>query len=185
MLLTAVAAGAQTATRIEGAVTSIDPAGKTITFTDGRVMQFDSDAKIFVNGREVTPADVTPGAVVLVTSAVPVVPPTERITGTVAAIDPFAKTVTFTDGRVVQFNSSSRIFVNGREVVADEGRPGVVVTMATSTAGTVVPGSMQAAATPGMLRVRSHERSNIAWPAYRAAVIEGDDILVVRYPQAP
>jgi hypothetical protein len=159
LLLVAVGASAQTTTLLEGTVASIDPVAKTITFTDGRVVQFDPNAKIFVNGREVTVNEVRPGTVVMMTTPVPAYPQTAaRVTGTVAAIDPVAKTVTFTDGRVVQFDPNSRMFVNGKEVTVSEVRPGVVVVMTpTGSASTAVyPGPPQPAATPGTTWQRSY-----------------------------
>ncbi|PWU18596.1 MAG: hypothetical protein C5B48_14605 [Candidatus Rokuibacteriota bacterium] len=148
LLFVAIGGLAQAATQIEGTVALIDPVAKTITFTDGRVVQFDPGARIFVNGREVTYSDVRPGTVVVMTSAVPT-QPVARVTGTIAAIDPVAKTVTFTDGRMVQFEPNSRMFVNGREVTFAELKPGVLVVMAPATPSTaVVPGPPQVTAAP-------------------------------------
>src|SRR5262249_30009507 len=128
-------------------------------FADGRVMRFDSDARIYVNGREVMVNEVRPGTVVVLTSAVPVAPgprSVERITGTVAAIDPNAKTITVTDGRIIQFNPNTRLIVNGREVGINEIRPGLVVATAPATAPStvVVPGPAQVTAAPGTVTTR-------------------------------
>jgi Cu/Ag efflux protein CusF len=150
LLFVATGAWAQT-TQIEGTVASIDPVAKTITFTDGRVVQFEPNARIFVNGREVTVNQVRPGAVIVMTT--PAKPSAStRITGTVAAIDPTAKTVTFTDGRVVQLDPSARMFINGQEVTFNDIKPGVAVAMAPPV---VTPGPPHPAAVPSTTLYRS------------------------------
>jgi hypothetical protein len=56
MLATAVgpASAAQLGGDVEGSVAYVDFAARTITFQDGRIAQLDPDAKIFIDGREVT-----------------------------------------------------------------------------------------------------------------------------------
>jgi hypothetical protein len=146
LLFAAAGVSAQSRGDVGGTVAYVDPVAKTITFTDGRIVQLEPNSKIFVNGREMPLAELQPGVVITTPVVGNAAPTVTAIGGTVASVDPVAKTIRFTDGRIVQLDPRSRIFINGREVTFGEVRPGVVVTMnspAPSTSVTVVPGPTQ------------------------------------------
>jgi hypothetical protein len=79
--------------------------------------------------------------------------------GRVMYVDTWAKTVTFSDGRIVHYNPQWRILVNGHEVALTDVQPGAVVAVvpSSSTARVVVPGTprpaMAQATIPGSATV--------------------------------
>jgi hypothetical protein len=141
LLVAAAGAAAQTGGDLGGTIAYVDPVAKTITFTDGRMVQLESNSRIYVNGREASFSELRPGVVV----TTPGTATTGVMSGTVSYVDPVAKTITFTDGRVVQFDPRSRIFINGREVTFGDVRPGVVVMLNPSAPSStvVLPGPTQ------------------------------------------
>lgn len=145
LLFAAAGASAQVGGDVGGTIAYVDPVAKTITFTDGRLVQLESNSKIFVNGREVPFSELRPGVIVTTPVVGTVTPSTGVMSGTVSYVDPVAKTITFTDGRVVQFDPRSRIFINGREVTFGDVRPGVVVMLnpSASSSTVVLPGPTQ------------------------------------------
>jgi hypothetical protein len=145
LLFAAAGVSAQTGADLGGTIAYVDPVAKTITFTDGRMVQLESNSKIYVNGREVPFSELRPGVIVTTPVASTVMPGATAMSGTVSYVDPVAKTITFTDGRVVQFDPRSRIFINGREVTFGDVRPGVVVMLNPSAPSStvVLPGPTQ------------------------------------------
>lgn len=143
LLFAAAGASAQVGGDVGGTIAYVDPVAKTITFTDGRLVQLESNSKIFINGREVPFSELRPG--VIVTTPVVGTATSSVMSGTVSYVDPVAKTITFTDGRVVRFDPRSRIFINGREVTFGDVRPGVVVMLNPSAPSStvVLPGPAQ------------------------------------------
>jgi hypothetical protein len=149
LLLTAgMAWSADNAGRVEGTVAAVDPGARTITFTDGRIVHYDPRMVVLVDGRAVQLTEIRPGsAIVMAPPASVPVAVTDRIEGTVAAIDPVTRTVTLTDGRVLQYDPRSRVYVGNREVALTEVRPGSVILMmpggpsTSSTVVTPVPGA--------------------------------------------
>jgi hypothetical protein len=145
LLFAAAGASAQTGADLGGTIAYVDPVAKTITFTDGRMVQLESNSRIYVNGREVPFSELRPGVIVTTPVASTVTPGASAMSGTVSYVDPVAKTITFIDGRVVQFDPRSRIFINGREVTFGDVRPGVVVMLNPSAPSStvVLPGPAQ------------------------------------------
>jgi hypothetical protein len=131
LLVHAVGASAQTTTRIEGTVAAIDPVAKTVTFTDGRVVRFDPNSRIFVNGREVTYSEVRPGVVVVMTPAA-APPATVVVPGSPAPAPPPAAVIVPGPPQQAMAPSTawprSYSFVDANGVVADVDRANGIIT---------------------------------------------------------
>jgi hypothetical protein len=109
------------------------PTARTITFTDGRIVQLQPGSRIYVDGREVTFSQLRPGAVVALapsggvpSTAVPspsVRPhPPVDVNGTVASVDRQTGVITFQDGRMVRATEGrvwQRVGINGIQPGAD------------------------------------------------------------------
>lgn len=122
----ATTASAQTQTgELSGTVRHVDPAARTIEFTDGRIVHLGPQAVVTADGRVVTLDAVRPGAAVVVRGPAPaapgtrVVPPAGPVeaahppidaTGIVLAVDPVGRTVTLQDGRVLRLTGQSQLW---------------------------------------------------------------------------
>jgi hypothetical protein len=149
-----------------GRVTHIDTWARTVAFADGRIVHYDPQWRVLVNGREVAMTDVQPGAVVAVvpssTSTTAVVPgasqpamaqghPRSSTTTTTSApavvtsIDRTTQTITLDDGRVVKV-TEVQVW---RQDVLEELRPGSRVYVPSGTTAMVPStGSTVVTATP-------------------------------------
>lgn len=141
MTLTAGALGLALATGawaqpqdLTGTIAHVDPAGRIVHFTDGRIAHLEPGATLWVNGRPITFDAVRPGMNVVVRSAdtgaarsgttagapgaVTVQPGSRLLTnhppidasGTVASVDADNGIVTFQDGRVLQMSPSGYVW---------------------------------------------------------------------------
>jgi len=127
--LLVLATGAWAQSEIRGVVSYVDPATRTIYFTDGRIVQLKSGSTLTINGQPVMFESVRPGASVVMlepgatattvttitqqTQAMPAPAPVAapvNVTGTVARIDPMTQTITFQDGRVVQATGQTMVW---------------------------------------------------------------------------
>ncbi|HEY3067463.1 MAG TPA: hypothetical protein VGL09_16850 [Methylomirabilota bacterium] len=112
-LCLAVAAGAW-AEEVKGTIQSVDPSGRILTLTDGRIVHLEPSTRVLVDNKVATIESLKPGTQVLVvtgpaaaapgTVAVTAPPPHPPVdaSGTVASIDPQSRVITFQDGRMVQ-----------------------------------------------------------------------------------
>ncbi|MGH7313440.1 MAG: hypothetical protein ACREJV_09720 [Candidatus Rokuibacteriota bacterium] len=112
---TAVAQGQN----VSGTIAHIEPSTGLVTFTDGRIVHLEPGATLWINGRQVTLADLKPGTVLIVkegrvapagqTRSVmsPATHPPIDISGTVARFDQQTGIVTFQDGRMVKIGGQT------------------------------------------------------------------------------
>src|SRR5438552_11406593 len=131
---------AWTQMEIRGVVSYVDPATRTVHFTDGRVIQLQPGATLTINGQPVVLESVRPGATAVLlppsgsTTTVttvtqqpqvgpppppPAAPPTVVLppspspvsaTGTIARIDPVNQTIIFQDGRIVRVAPNTMVW---------------------------------------------------------------------------
>jgi hypothetical protein len=130
VLVLATSAWAQN--EIRGVVSSIDPATRTIYFTDGRIVQLKPGSTLLINGQPVVLESVRPGATLVmlqpgttttvttvtqqsqvvaqpVPAPLPVASPV-NVTGTIARVDPMTQTLTFQDGRMVKVTAQTMVW---------------------------------------------------------------------------
>jgi hypothetical protein len=131
-----VAASAWAQSEIRGVVSYVDPATRTVYFTDGRVVQLKPGSTLLINGQPVLLESIRPGATIVMMSpgsttttvttvtqqtqvAPPMPPPPPpplavsmpvNVTGTVARTDPLTQTITFQDGRVVKVAPNTMVW---------------------------------------------------------------------------
>jgi hypothetical protein len=110
-LCLAVATGAW-AEEVKGTVQSVDPSGRILTLTDGRIVHLEPGTRVMVDNKVATIESLRPGTQVLIVTGpaaaapapvavTPAHPPVDA-SGTVASIDPQTRVITFQDGRMVQ-----------------------------------------------------------------------------------
>ena len=130
-LLVLVATSAWAQNEIRGVVSSIDPATRTIYFTDGRIVQLKAGSTLLINGQPVVLESVRPGTTLVMlqpgTTATtvttvtqqtqqtqvappPPVPAPVNVTGTIARVDPMSQTLTFQDGRMVKVTAQTMVW---------------------------------------------------------------------------
>ncbi len=127
-LLVFVATSAWAQNEIRGVVSSIDPATRTVYFTDGRIVQLKAGSTLLINGQPVMLESVRPGTtlvmlqpgttattVTTVTQQTQVAPPPPvaspvNVTGTIARVDPMTQTLTFQDGRMVKVTGQTMVW---------------------------------------------------------------------------
>lgn len=127
-VLVVVASSAWAQNEIRGVVSSIDPATRTVYFTDGRIVQLKSGSTLLINGQPVMLESIRPGTtlvmlepgtvattVTTVTQQTQVAPPlpapsSVNVTGTVARVDPMGQTLTFQDGRMVRVTAGTIVW---------------------------------------------------------------------------
>jgi hypothetical protein len=118
--------------RISGTVSRIDPATRTIYFTDGSVVQLKPGAVAMVNGREVAFEALTPGSNTTVVSPAPGTEtvasqtgqPAMDVGGTVARVDRQTGVITLQDGRSIQLSGQSFVW---QAVPTDSIQPGAQI----------------------------------------------------------
>jgi Cu/Ag efflux protein CusF len=122
-------------TETRGIVQRVDVPSGTVYFTDGRIVNLDAGARLSVDGRPVSLADVQPGWTLIVPaaaarSAAPVVavpapawPPVDA-TGVVSRVDPVSGTITLEDGRVLRVTDRTSVW---QPVPVTGVRPGAAV----------------------------------------------------------
>jgi hypothetical protein len=119
------------AEEIRGVVSYVDPATRTIHFTDGRVVQLKPGSTLTINGQPAVLESLRPGSSFVLMSPGPttttvttvtqpvapppavVSPPTPSpvsVTGTIARTDPLNQTITFQDGRIVQIAPTTMVW---------------------------------------------------------------------------
>ena len=132
VLMTVTAAWAQT--EVRGVVKYVDPATRTIYFTDGRAVQLQPGSTLTVDGRPAVIESLRPGTnfvllppgtttttVTTVTQPAPPPPPPApvvslpapspvSVTGTIARTDPLNQTITFQDGRIVRVGPGTMVW---------------------------------------------------------------------------
>ena len=136
VLVLATSAWAQS--EIRGVVSSIDPATRTVYFTDGRIVQLKAGSTLLINGQPVVLEAIRPGSTLVMlqpgstTTTVTTVTQQSQIaaqpvpaqpapapapaaspinvTGTVARVDPMSQTLTFQDGRVVKVTGQTVVW---------------------------------------------------------------------------
>ncbi|SRR6266542_2596677 len=130
-LLVLVATSAWAQNEIRGVVSSIDPATRTVYFTDGRIVQLKAGSTLLINGQPVMLETVRPGTTLVMlqpgTTATtvttvtqqtqqtqvappPPVPAPVNVTGTIARVDPMTQTLTFQDGRMVRVTGQTMVW---------------------------------------------------------------------------
>ena len=135
-----VATVAWTQMEIRGVVSYVDPATRTVHFTDGRTFQIPPGATLTINGQPVVLESIQPGATAVLltpgtstttvttvtqplhtvpsppTPTVVLVPPPAvmpapvNVTGTIAGTDPANQTITFQDGRIVGVGPNTMVW---------------------------------------------------------------------------
>jgi hypothetical protein len=128
VLILATTAWAQS--EIRGVVSYVDPATRTIYFTDGRIVQLKSGSTLMINGQPVVLESVRPGATLVmlepgttattvttvtqqtqtVPAPAPIAPSPVNVTGTIARVDPMTQTITFQDGRMVRVTGQTVVW---------------------------------------------------------------------------
>jgi len=128
-LLVLVATSAWAQNEIRGVVSSIDPATRTVYFTDGRIVQLKAGSTLLINGQPVMLEAVRPGTTLVMlqpgttattvttvtqqTQVAPAPPPVAapvNVTGTIARVDPMTQTLTFQDGRMVKVTGQTMVW---------------------------------------------------------------------------
>ena len=131
-LLVVVATSAWAQNEIRGVVSSIDPATRTIYFTDGRIVRLEAGSTLLINGQPVVLESVRPGTTLVMlqpgTTATTVTTVTQQtqpmqvapapppvaapinVTGTIARVDPMTQTLTFQDGRMVKVTGQTMVW---------------------------------------------------------------------------
>ena len=154
--LLVLATGAWAQSEIRGVVSYVDPATRTIYFTDGRIVQLKSGSTLTINGQPVLLEAVRPGASLVmlepgatattvttitqqtqtVPAPVPVATPV-NVTGTIARIDPMTQTITFQDGRMVKATGQTIVWQQTPAVSSLQ--PGMQVFVSNATPVGYVP----------------------------------------------
>jgi hypothetical protein len=153
LLVLATAAWAQS--EIRGVVSYVDPATRTIYFTDGRIVQLKSGSTLTINGQPVVLEAVRPGAPLVMmepgatatvttitqqTQTVPAPAPVAapvNVTGTIARVDPMTQTITFQDGRMVKATGQTLVWQQTPAVSSLQ--PGMQVFVSNATPVGYVP----------------------------------------------
>ena len=137
LLVVATSAWAQS--EIRGVVSRVDPATRTVYFTDGRIIQLKPGSTLLINEQPVLLESIRPGTTVVMMppgtttttvttvtqqtqvaapmpAAAPAValplpaPSPVNVTGTVARTDPLTQTITFQDGRIVKIAPNTMVW---------------------------------------------------------------------------
>lgn len=101
LLLSTGAASAQIGD-LGGTLLYVDTAANTATFSNGRVVHYDPQWRILVNGREVAVTEDEPGAILAVAGPTRTV--AAPVPAVVASFEKSTMTMTLEDGRVVKLN---------------------------------------------------------------------------------
>jgi hypothetical protein len=157
-----LATGASAQSEIRGVVSYVDPATRTIYFTDGRIVQLKSGSTVMISGQPVLLESVRPGATVVMlepgttattvttvtqqtqTVPAPAPPAPVNVTGTIARIDPMTQTITFQDGRMVRATGQTVVWQQTPAVSSLQ--PGTQVFVSNATPVGYVPSSAVSAA---------------------------------------
>jgi len=154
--LLVLATGAWAQSEIRGVVSYVDPATRTIYFTDGRIVQLKSGSTLTINGQPVVLEAVRPGASLVMmepgatattvttitqqTQTVPAPAPVAapvNVTGTIARVDPMTQTITFQDGRIVKATGQTLVWQQTPAVSSLQ--PGMQVFVSNATPVGYVP----------------------------------------------
>ena len=154
--LLVLATGAWAQSEIRGVVSYVDPATRTIYFTDGRIVQLKSGSTLTINGQPVVLEAVRPGASLVMmepgatattvttitqqTQTVPAPAPVAapvNVTGTIARVDPMTQTITFQDGRMVKATGQTLVWQQTPAVSSLQ--PGMQVFVSNATPVGYVP----------------------------------------------
>jgi hypothetical protein len=129
---------------VHGVVAHVEPSTGLVRLADGRELQLEPGATIWIDGRPVVIGDVKPGSKIIVRSGAGTVkarskaaatsahatmassrthPPVDAI-GTVSSVDHQAKTITFEDGRTFKLTERSQLW---HPVPASSVQPGAHV----------------------------------------------------------
>src|SRR2546422_5259490 len=163
-LLVLVATSAWAQNEIRGVVSSIDPATRTVYFTDGRIVQLKAGSTLLINGQPVMLETVRPGTTLVMLQpgttattvttvtqqtqqtqvAPPPVPAPVNVTGTIARVDPMTQTLTFQDGRMVKVTGQTMVWQQTPAVSSLQ--PGTQVFVSNATPMGYVPSGPVSAA---------------------------------------
>ncbi len=191
--LLVLATGAWAQSEIRGVVSYVDPATRTIYFTDGRIVQLKSGSTLTINGQPVVLESVRPGASVVMlepgatattvttitqqTQTVPVPAPVAvpvNVTGTIARVDPMTQTITFQDGRVVKATGQTMVWQQTPAVSSLQ--PGTQVFVSNATPVGYVPSAPVPAASTGQWMMGTVSRVDA--PAQQVVLSDGTVIHV-------
>lgn len=186
-LLLATGAAAQGGD-ISGTIAHIEPGTGLVTFTDGRIVHLEPGATLWIDGRQVTLADLKPGTVLIVKegkaapagqtrsamSTAATHPPIDAI-GTVARFDQQTGIVTFKDGRMLKIAGQTTAW---QQVTPGTLQPGTQVLL-----GNALPAGFQSASGAWPADQRMH-MGTVTRVDPASAVIELDNGTVVRVSPA-
>jgi hypothetical protein len=171
-----------------GIVASVDHQNGIITFQDGRMVRVTNDGRVWQSGNVVL-GSVQPGSEVFVSNAVPMgyraagtsyTWAEHDLMGQVISVNESGSQILLSNGTVVAVSPSTRMqMAGGRSVSMAELKPGDQIVV---HARPVAPASAQVITPASTAVVDTVPRSS--WPGYQA-VIEADQIIVIRLTQAP
>ena len=166
-----------------GTIASIDQQAGIVTLQDGRMLKITEQTTFW---QQRSKGEVQPGAQVFVDDAKPVAfrergkaemkADGSMRMGTVAMVDPQTKVIILTDGTRVQMGPTAVIRFNGQPVAVTELTPGSEIVVR------VRPEQPQPAASPGMT---DGQQTSLRPATGAYAEFQGDEILLLRKPQAP
>lgn len=166
-----------------GIVLSVDPASRTITLQDGRVLRLTGQSQIW---QPTTIVGLQPGSRVLVSDAQPIafnpggtpaaLDPRTRM-ATVIGVDQANQTLYLSDGTVVRVSPGTRLQMGQSSVTIADLRPGdeVIVRLRDGASTTTVTPGPRAEAAPSALPRQG----------FFGTTVDAEGVTVVRRPQSP
>lgn len=213
VLLVAAGAWAQTHVEINGVVTYIDPATRTVYMADGRAVQIAPGSTLTVNGQRIAleqarygspvvvwpntstttvttvtrPLNVTPPPPAAPPAPVVLVPPPggQYVMGTVSRIDPVSQLIVLTNGTVVHLTPGTPVRTRmGGGATIDHLRSGDEIMIQVRNPAVVAAPATVVTAPPVPVTTDRYAGSALPYQSYAVTRIEATDVLITWSPQA-